>query len=139
MIEPLTNWWIFKKILGRNLCKNCLVLELLWTTQKLEPLSFVLVAAKTWRSSENEVRWNEVKNRITYTAWKVSKYGVFSGPCFPVFALNTEIYSVILCIQPEYRKKRTRKKNPYLDTFHVVIMAEYNGMLVHQQIFVPIN
>ena len=26
------------------------------------------------------------------TAWKVSKYGVFSGPHFPVFRLNTEIY-----------------------------------------------
>ena len=25
------------------------------------------------------------------TAWKVSKYGVFSGPHFPVFRLNTEI------------------------------------------------
>ena len=30
------------------------------------------------------------KNSIT--AWKVSKYGVISGPYFPVFGLNTEIY-----------------------------------------------
>ena len=37
-------------------------------------------------------------------AWKVSKYGVISGPYFPVFGLNTEIYGV----------------NPYLDTFHAV-------------------
>ena len=28
-----------------------------------------------------------------FTAWKVSKYGVFSGPSFPVFGLKTEIYS----------------------------------------------
>ena len=28
------------------------------------------------------------------TAWKVSKYGIFSGPYFPVFGLNTEIYEV---------------------------------------------
>ena len=28
--------------------------------------------------------------------WKVSKYGVFSGPYFPVFRLNTEIYSTNL-------------------------------------------
>ena len=27
------------------------------------------------------------------TAWKVSKYGVFSGPYFPAFELNTERYS----------------------------------------------
>ena len=37
------------------------------------------------------------------TAWKESKYGVIS-----VFRLNTEIYSVNLCIQSEYRKLRTR-------------------------------
>ena len=37
---------------------------------------------------------------------KVSKYGVFSGPCFPVFGLNTGKY------EPE--------KAPYLDTFHAV-------------------
>ena len=40
------------------------------------------------------------------TARKVSKYGDFSGPYFPVFGLNTEIYGV--------------KKTPYLDTFHAV-------------------
>ena len=34
------------------------------------------------------------------------KYGVFSGPYFLVFGLNTEIYG------PE--------KNPYLDTFYTV-------------------
>ena len=28
------------------------------------------------------------------TAGKVSKYGVISGPYFPVFGLNTEIYCV---------------------------------------------
>ena len=40
------------------------------------------------------------------TAWKLSKYGVFSGPFIPVFGLNTEKYG------PE--------KTPYLDTFHAV-------------------
>ena len=32
----------------------------------------------------------------TTTAWKMSKYEVFSGPYFPVFGLNTEIYGVNL-------------------------------------------
>ena len=40
------------------------------------------------------------------TAWKVSKYGVFSGPYFPVFSPNAGKYG------PE--------KSPYLDTFHAV-------------------
>ena len=31
---------------------------------------------------------------FSHTAWKVSKYGVFSGPYFPLFGLNTEIYGV---------------------------------------------
>ena len=39
----------------------------------------------------------------------MTKYGVFSGPYFPVFGLNTEIYGVNLHIQSEYRKIRTRK------------------------------
>ena len=40
--------------------------------------------------------------------WKVSKYGVFSGPYFPVFSPNTGKY------RPE--------KTPYLDTFHTVFI-----------------
>ena len=40
------------------------------------------------------------------TAWKVSKYGAFSGPYFPVFGLNTGKY------EPE--------KTSYFDTFHAV-------------------
>ena len=37
-------------------------------------------------------------------AWKVSKYGVFSGSYFPVFGLN---------IQSEYGKIRTRKDSVF--------------------------
>ena len=47
-------------------------------------------------------------NRICYTGWKVSKYGVISGPYFPVFGLNTGKYG------PEI--------TPYLDTFHAVLL-----------------
>ena len=38
------------------------------------------------------------------TTLKVSKYGVISGPYFPVFRLNTEIDSVNVHIQSEYKK-----------------------------------
>ena len=37
--------------------------------------------------------------KTTVTAGKVSKYGVISGPYFPVFGLNTEIYSVLKFMQ----------------------------------------
>ena len=46
-----------------------------------------------------------IKKARPYTARKVSKYGVFSGPYFPVFGLNTGKYG------PE--------NTPYLDTLHV--------------------
>ena len=48
---------------------------------------------------------------ISQTAWKVSKYGVYSGPYFPVFRRITEIYKVNLRIQSEYRKMWTRKNS----------------------------
>ena len=38
---------------------------------------------------------------------------VFSGLYLPVFGLYTEIYSVNLPIQPEYRKIRTRKNSVF--------------------------
>ena len=46
----------------------------------------------------------------------MSKYGVFSGPYFPVFGLNTEIYGVNGPNVGKYGPEKT----PYLDTFHTV-------------------
>ena len=37
----------------------------------------------------------------------------FSGPYFPVFGLNTDIYFVNLCIRFEYGKIRTRKNSVF--------------------------
>ena len=53
------------------------------------------------------------------TAFQVSKYGVFSGPYFPAFGMNTEKYGVSLCIQSKCRKIRTRK-TPNTDIFQAV-------------------
>ena len=54
------------------------------------------------------------------TAWKVSKYGVFSGLYFPVFGLNREIYSVNFRIQSEYRKIWIRKNSVFGHLLHSV-------------------
>ena len=51
-------------------------------------------------------RCNKCNKKVT--AWKVSKYGVISGPYFPAFGLNTERYKVSLCIQSKCGKIRTR-------------------------------
>ena len=50
---------------------------------------------------------------ILITAWKLSKYGVISGPNFPAFELNTEIYGVNLRTLSKYRKIRTRKNSVF--------------------------
>ena len=70
--------------------------------------------------------WNQLPNLLTswsisveYTACKLFKCGVlpgpyflhFSGPYFPVFGPNMEMYSVNLRIQPKFRKIRTRKNS----------------------------
>ena len=52
------------------------------------------------------------------TAWKVSKYGVFSGPYFPAFGLNTEYLSVSSPNKGKYGPEKT----PCLDTFHAVLI-----------------
>ena len=43
----------------------------------------------------------------------MSKFGVFPGPYFPVFRLNTQIVRVNLPIQYEFGNIRTRKKSKF--------------------------
>ena len=49
---------------------------------------------------------NKYLQLVKKTAWKVSKYGVISGPYFPVFSPNTGKYGLEL--------------TPYLNPFHAV-------------------
>ena len=73
------------------------------------------VTLSFWPSTEYFEKTEKIVERIlesiivnidTKTAWKVSKYGVFSGLYFRAFGLNTGKY------RPE--------KTPYVDTFHTV-------------------
>ena len=59
---------------------------------------------------------------IIWTKWKLSKYGVFPGPYFPAFGLNTEIFGV--------NKIRTRKNYVFghFSRSDVVVKSKYvNG------------
>ena len=47
-------------------------------------------------------------------------YRVFSGPYFPVFGLNMEIYREISVFSPN-TEKYGPEKNPHLDSFHAVL------------------
>ena len=53
------------------------------------------------------------QDNIPTTARKMSRYEVFSGPYFPVFGLNTEVYGVKLRIQSKYGKIQTRKNSAF--------------------------
>ena len=55
--------------------------------------------------------WLLIRASMTTTAWKESKYGVISGPYFPVFSPNTRKYG------PEI--------TPYLDTFLAVYIQKW--------------
>ena len=66
---------------------------------------------------------DRLKNCPNYTAWKVSVFGSFSGPCFPAFRLNTEICFLYLYIQSECGKIRA-KNTPNTDTFREVLVNE---------------
>ena len=68
-------------------------------------------SCKTNLKSEIQLQKQKQHLKKHFTACKVSKYGVFSGPYFNAFGLNTEIY----VIQFEYRKIRTRKNSIFGD------------------------
>ena len=58
------------------------------------------------------------------TAWKVSKYGVISGPYFPAFGLNTGIYPINSVFSPNTGKYGP-EITPYFGTFHAVGLFQY--------------
>ena len=68
---------------------------------------------KQVRKSHELLPWQKLKHLIfiNITAWKVFKYGVFSGPYFPEFRLNSP------------NAGNTDHKTPYLETFHAVYDA----------------
>ena len=64
----------------------------------------------------------------SFTAWKVSKYGVISGSYFPVFGLNKSPYSVRI-------QENMDKITLYLDTFHAVI--SFLKLLAYRHMTIP--
>ena len=77
---------------------------------------FYLFFASCLNNRKMMMLWKNVKYFYTFTAWKVYKYGVISGPYFHVFSPNTGKYG------PEI--------TPYLDTFHAVnFVSKYQKIL----------
>ena len=59
------------------------------------------------------------------TAWKVSKYGVISGPYCPVFGLNTEIYEV---------QENTDQKQLRIWNLHAVCVEESSRVKIKNNV-----
>ena len=96
----------------------------------------------TWIESKlMERKWGEVGllngsiSKCVYLVSKVSKFKVFSGLYFPIFELNTDIYSLSLRSQYEYWKIQTRKTSNS-GTFHAVIfnnkINSTNTLILHR-------
>ena len=60
-----------------------------------------------------ETSFNTQKHFWTTTVWKLSKYGIFSGPYLPEFSPNTGKYGP--------------GKTPHFDTFHAVDNTSVEG------------
>ena len=82
--------------------------------------------AKHLISNRSETRFLQWCN-----AWKESKYGIISGPYFPVFGLNT--VSAFSTNTGKYGQEIT----PYLDNFHAVSLDYYLSIfkLIHIYIY----
>ena len=82
-----THWWMFQ-------------LHVTSTTLDTEVINLTHIFWLILSDFQNEPFTHAKKT----TAWKVSKYGVFSAPYFPAFGTNTERYSVSLRIHSKWDK-----------------------------------
>ena len=79
---------------------------------------------KSWKLLDKLAEYR--KSLTTWdTAWKVSKYGVISGPYFPAFGLKT---GKSLSIFSPNAGKYGPEITPYLDTFHAVGALARHGL-----------
>ena len=65
-----------------------------------------------------DICW-KLKNNIPTNSVKSVRIRKISGPYFPAFGLDTEIYRVNFCFQSKYGKIRTRK-TPNAEAFYAV-------------------
>ena len=71
---------------------------------------------------------------VNFTVWKVSKYGVISGPYFSAFGVNTERYEVSLRIHSECGKIRTRNNSVFGHLFICVVCEWLPDLLPINQV-----
>ena len=101
-----------------NLCVKLLrkSKKVFYSNHHLKTITYI---RKFWETIKPDFTEKALKDDRIATAWKVYKYGRFSGPYFPAFGQNTERYSYLSVFSPNVGKYG-REKTPYLDTFHAV-------------------
>ena len=88
-------------------------------------LCYFVEKVGSWRHCFKSWSFKSITFGNPRTAWKVFKYGVFSGPYFPAFGLNTERYWIrrdtkYLSVFSPNAGKHGPEITPYLYTFHTV-------------------
>ena len=73
---------------------------------------------------------NQISNYIVLQDVKSVRIGSFSGPYFPAFGLNTEMYFVNFCIQSECEKIRTRKNPNTYNFYTMFIVMKFFGSMI---------
>ena len=113
----------------RESCYSEKACYILWTCdQKAFEIKIFLFASISfsddfWDWHRRAIFWTASRSwfSLNITAWKVSKYGVVSGPYFPTFGLNTSYLSVFSPSEGKYGPELT----PYLNTFRLVYILDY--------------
>ena len=102
------------------MCKHYFFLQWQLFWEKIRGIFKTL--SNIWQHFTKVVNTKKLLNisskNLACTAWKVSIYGVISGPYFPVFELNTYL-SVFSPNTGKYGPEMT----PYLNTFYVLMNA----------------
>ena len=65
-----------------------------------------------------------------HAAWKVSKYGVISGPYFSAFRLNTEIYGKISVFSPNTEKYGPEIKHETTEVYNSRIIKRRSSFSI---------
>ena len=100
------------------------------TTEKMQD-SVCIINVSTIHITENQSSFT-----FRNTAWKVSKYRVFSGPYFPAFGLNTERYELSLRIRSKCGKIRTRKNSVFGHFWHNGSFNQYWNYHTHKSVLI---
>ena len=117
--------WNILKLSDKIILKSCLVISKTIN-------NFLLSLFNSWFtfSWRRITMWHHPLREKCIRSWS------YSGPHFPAFGLNTEIYSVSLRIRSEWGAMHTRI-NPNTNTFYTVLISVGTSLDTGRKLTVP--